>query len=161
LTAVIYFPKQLTHAAAGTKHQTHPTTASPGDWPTYLANDARTGFNSAETILNKTTISQLKVHWMARAKQHTSAEPVVANGLVYWGSRDGLEHATNLSTGKDAWATNLGQTVQICNNTKYGIFSTATVTQISLNGILTPVLFVGGGDVQIYALNANTGSILW
>ena len=35
----------------------------PGDWPTYLVGPGRSGFNKDETIINPTTVSNLKVHW--------------------------------------------------------------------------------------------------
>lgn len=89
-----------------------------------------------------------------------TTEPVVANGLIYWGTWDGLEHATNPSTGKDVWTANLGQESG-CTKHPHGVFSTPTFANVSISGVTTPVLFVGGGNVQLYALNANDGTALW
>lgn len=44
---VAYLPRQTAHAATG-------------DWPTFLGNNARTGFNAAETVINPTTAPGLK-----------------------------------------------------------------------------------------------------
>ena len=82
------------------------------------------------------------------------SQPVVANGLIYWASMDGYERATNTS-GALVWQTYIGVTSDSntgCNYT-WGPSSTATV----VNG----VVYVGGGDGQLYALDAATGAVLW
>jgi len=91
------------------------------------------------------------------------SQPIVADGLIYWGSGDGIEHATNLH-GKPVWAVNLGASHAECDNDaddKTGVIDTATVSSIMLGGKRTLVLFVGGGDARFYALNALTGAIIW
>src|SRR6266516_2460289 len=135
--------------------------ASSGDWPTYLRNNGRSGFNAAETIINPTTAPNLKLHWMYAAGGAISTQPVEVNGLIYWGSWDGYEHATNL-TGTQAWATYLGTTTDTnCTPPTVGVASTATVAPVVINGTATLMDFVGGGDGQFYALNATTGAVIW
>lgn len=135
--------------------------AKSADWPTFMAGNARTGYNGAESIINRKTAPKLKLHWQNTAAGAISAQPIEANGMVYWGSWDGLEHASNLSDGKDAWTANLGQTSGDCIKTPQGVLSTATVASVNIGGQTTPVDFVGGGDDQLYALNANTGAVIW
>jgi polyvinyl alcohol dehydrogenase (cytochrome) len=132
-----------------------------GNWPTFLASNARTGYNGAESIINPKSAPTLKLHWQNMAAGAISAQPIEANGKVYWGSWDGLEHASRLSDGKDVWTANLGQTSGNCIQTPQGVLSTATVASLKIGGKTTPVVFVGGGDVQLYALNANTGAVIW
>ncbi len=127
-----------------------PANASSGDWVTYGATNGRSGFDSAETAITPSTASQLHVAWMATAQNIVFSQPVVANGLVYWGSLDGYERATNAS-GSLVWQTYLGQTTS-CSFTA-GVASTATV----VNG----VVYVGSGDGQLYALDAATGAVRW
>jgi len=110
--------------------------------------------------LNPNTASKLKMHWENSSGSLMTTEPIVANGMIYWGTWDGLEHATDPSSGKDVWVTNLGQETG-CTKHPHGVFSSATFAQVPIQGVTTPVIFVGGGNVQLYALNANTGSILW
>src|SRR5713226_5058164 len=78
------------------------------DWSTYLMDNEHSGFNKAETIINATTAPALKQHWMYHDKDGISVQPVEANGMIYWGSWDGLEHAMDLK-GHQVWATNLGR----------------------------------------------------
>lgn len=136
--------------------------AATADWPTYLGNNGRTGFNAAETILNQNTAPGMKLHWSRKiSSSKISAQPVEVNGVLYWGSWDGVEHATNPSNGVDIWATTLGPRTPDCRNQSHGVLSSATVASMLIGGVLTPVVFVGGNDVQIYALNANNGTIIW
>src|SRR5947207_7239169 len=135
--------------------------AASGDWPTLLANNARTGFNGVETIINPTTAPHLKLRWTHSTAARITAEPIEANGMVYWGSWDGVEHASRLSDGTDVWTANLGAMTASCSHLPHGVMSTATVASVAINGVTTPVVFVGGGNNNFYALNANSGAIIW
>lgn len=147
LTAIASSPESATRAAG-----------SP--WPMYLGNDARTGYNGTETIINPTTAPNLKLHWTHQAGSVMTSQPVMGNGMVYWGTWDGLEHATDPTTGNDVWTANLGQEAG-CTTIPHGVISSAEFTFLSINGVSTPVIFVGGGDVHLYALNASTGTVIW
>ena len=135
--------------------------ATAGGWPTYMANNRRSGFNGTETLINSTTAANLKVHWTFKGGGMIFSQPVIANGMVYWGSWDGYEHATDLN-GEPVWRQNLGQTTANCGTTApYGVISTAAVASVSINGTKTLLVVVGGGDDHLYALNASTGAIIW
>src|SRR5215471_13701471 len=125
--------------------------AGPGDWSTYLHDPARTGFNSTETAINPSSAGQLKQLWSVSEGSIIPTQPVVANGKIYWGSWDGIEHATNLN-GSQARTANLGTvTSSTCGGASLGIVSSATVATVTINGTPTSVVFVGGGDTQFYA----------
>src|ERR1039458_2849997 len=134
-----------------------PAAAATGDWTTYGATNGRSDFNAAETVITPTTASQLHLAWTAAAQNVTpnwvTAQAVVSDGLAYWGSWDGYERATNASGGL-VWQTYLGRMAAACDSYwTVGVASTATV--------VNSVVYVGGGDGQLYALDAATGSILW
>src|SRR2546421_11868796 len=78
------------------------------DWSMYLANNGRSGYDGVKT-LNPAAVSRLKLHWSYQANSSISVQPLEVNGLIYWGSWDGYEHATNESR-KQVWQTNLGKT---------------------------------------------------
>jgi len=136
--------------------------AATGDWPTYLSNNGRSGYDSSETMINTNSASGLKLHWTHTAAGAISTQPVVANNLIYWGSWDaGNEHATSLTNGH-VWTNQLGTTTDSsCNPVSVGVASTSTVATISINGHPTSVLFVGGGNARFYALDALTGKFIW
>jgi len=130
---------------------------SPVDWSTYLNGIDHTGYNGAETILTSSNVSSLQVKWEAHGGLAVSAQPVEANGLLYWGSWNGDMHATNLS-GASVWTRYLGQNQDFsCTPPTVGIASTPTIGAIGS----TPVVFAGGGDAHFYALNAATGAVIW
>jgi outer membrane protein assembly factor BamB len=139
-----------------------PATDPQLTWPTYMGQPARSGTAGIETDLTAMKVGQLKVRWRFHAGAPIFAQPVVANGTVYWGSWDGYEHASSLTTGRDVWATNLGKTTVInCEGETVGVSSTATVAFASIQGRRTLLVFVGGGDGNFYALNAATGAVVW
>jgi outer membrane protein assembly factor BamB len=142
--------------------------ASPGDWTTFAHDSGHSGFDSAETAITPTTAAGLKLAWTRTAGGVTATQPVIAGNVVYWGSWDGYEHATNATTGAIVWARFLGTTTSPCGaiaspfgplatGTRLGVNSTATLATIGS----TPMLFVGGGDRQIYALNPLNGAVIW
>ncbi len=131
--------------------------AATGDWPTYGFSNDHTGYNASETTITAANVGSLKLKWIHTGGLGISTEPVEANGLVYWGSWDGYEHATNLSNAR-VWATYLGQTIDAnCGPPKVGVSGAATVVTSGTSS----VLYVGGGNAHFYALNAMTGAILW
>jgi outer membrane protein assembly factor BamB len=128
---IIYSRSQTAHAAAG-------------DWPTYLGNAQRSGFNSAETIINVTSAPNLKMHWKYQAGgyisvNYISVQPIEAHGMIYWGSWDGNEHATNRN-GAQVWQTGLGYTYSSQCDDLVGVASTATIATVGINGKSTPVV---------------------
>jgi polyvinyl alcohol dehydrogenase (cytochrome) len=135
--------------------------ASSSDWPTYLDNRARSGFDAVESLITPSTVGGLHPLWTASSGS-VSAEPVQAGGVIYYGSWDGHERAVNASTGTQLWSTFLGHTAKSsCNPPSVGVASTATVGTIPVNGTSTLAVFVGGGDHTFYALDAATGSVIW
>jgi polyvinyl alcohol dehydrogenase (cytochrome) len=133
-----------------------------GDWPTYLNNPARTGYNSAETLITPSTAPNLTQRWTDRAGGAISAEPIEVNGVAYYGSWDGYEHAVDAATGTQLWSAYLGQTTDTnCAPPTVGVASTASAGTITVNGTATQAVFVGGGDGNFYALNAFTGAVIW
>lgn len=140
--------RQPAHAASGSDN-----------WPIYLYDLGHSGFNRAENIITTGSAGSLGLQWTINEGSTISTQAVVANNLVYWGSWDGLEHATYLN-GTPAWSANLGTAASNCGGS-LGVLSTATVTSVSINGTVTPVDIVGSANDQLYALNALTGAVLW
>ena len=135
-----------------------PAIAANGDWTTYGATNGRSGFNAAETAITPSTAPHLKLAWTVAASHNVSpnwvtSQAVTSGGLVYWGSWDGYERATNAS-GSLVWQTYLGTATATCNSFwTVGVAGTAAV--------VNSVVYVGDGDGQLYALDAATGSVLW
>jgi len=128
----------------------------------YLYHLSHTGFENREKTINASNVATLAPKWIVQANETISSQAVAANGLIYWGSWDGLEHATNPETGVDVWTANLGEeTKENCSPPHLGVASSATITSVRIEHKEVKVLYVGGGDGRYYALNANTGQVIW
>src|SRR5207244_4497687 len=93
LAGVVFALPRLHPARAAEKGYT----VTAGDWPMYMHDVGRSGYNKAETIINPASAPNLKVRWTNKGGGVIFSQPVVANGIIYWGSFDGYEHATNLN----------------------------------------------------------------
>ena len=142
------------------------TGSGNSDWPMYLGNPARTGFNGAESTITPANASSLTKKWTTTGKNGISSQPIVVGGQVYWGSWDGTLHDTRATGGGDVWDTKLGVTSDSsCLPPVAGVTSTVAYGAVGS----TPAVFVGGGGndsvggghVYMYALNAATGGLLW
>jgi polyvinyl alcohol dehydrogenase (cytochrome) len=146
-------PRNVAHVQAA---------SSSNDWTTYLYDQGRSGYNPGETAITPSTAPNLKLLWSAKSSTVISTQPVIANGLVYWGDWGGSMHASK-PDGTLVWTTNLGQmpTPSTCSGRTHGILGTATAVTVTINGTATPVLFASGGTSVLYALNALSGTVLW
>lgn len=156
LVLVIAASAEMTFTHAHTPH----FTAQTDDWTAYMGGNAHTGYNGAETVINQTSAPSLQRIWQFPEHHQLFTQPVVANGLIYWGSFGGNEYASD-ANGNVIWQTDLGRVLSTCTNKSMGVTSTATAVTETINGTPTPVLYVGGGNAQMYKLNAMTGAVLW
>ncbi|MBL8015440.1 MAG: PQQ-like beta-propeller repeat protein [Candidatus Doudnabacteria bacterium] len=88
----------------------------------------------------------------AQAKGPFSGSPKVANGLIYLGSEDGVFHAIRVSDGTTAWTFTVGSGTD-SGSEPTPIYTTAAV--------LGNKVFFGAENMQVYALDAGTGNLLW
>ena len=136
------------------------------DWTGYLGGNGRTGWNASANGFTPSAAANLHQAWRVSdsgvPESGVFSQPIVSNGDVYWGSFDGYERATDTS-GHLVWKTFLGHTVApgCVDPSSLGVASTATITTDVKVGSAQSVLYVGGGDSNVYALNAQTGAVLW
>lgn len=83
------------------------------------------------------------------------ATPVTFQGITYLGAGTGDFYAINASTGATKWRKRLP--IDNCAGT--GIVSSAAVARDSVSG--RNVVYVGGADHYLYALDAANGATLW
>lgn len=132
-------------------------TAGAGDWPMYQGNASRSGANLAETVVTRASAAYLTLAARFTTRGPVLSSPVLVNGVLYVGSWDGYEFAFDVATHAQLWKQFLGTTteaqVQGCYGNRVGITSTPAVQG--------GVLYVGGGDGNLYALNVADGSVVW
>ncbi|MDQ2905231.1 MAG: PQQ-binding-like beta-propeller repeat protein [Chloroflexota bacterium] len=126
-----------------------------GDWPMFLGDVAHTGTNTSETSITPATAASLRYAWKFTTGGIVVASPTIVSGVMYVGSWDGYEYAIDTTTHMQIWKQYVGVTVQSksCYAKSVGVTSSATVDQ--------GVVYVGGGDGYMYALNATHGSVIW
>jgi len=126
---------------------------------TYHGDDARTGY-TVDSSITASNASQLAQRWSIAVSASLSDQPIVDDGVVYWGDWNGEMHATTVS-GKALWSTFIGTAPKpkVCpyKLATQGVVSTPTVGTIHSQN----VVWVGGGAGQVLALNASTGAIVW
>ncbi len=128
---------------------------------TYRGDLSRTGYYGSETGLTSANAATLKVHWTETGGSGSFAQPLPANGLVYWSDWNGVLHATNPATGKDNWTANIGITSKPSGIKCARPFVGPLGTPVAAMSGSTPVLYVPGGNGTMYALNAMTGVQIW
>ena len=149
--------------------------ADSGAWPKYLHDNGGSGF-SLDGGISATTAPNLKPvgGWPLALGATISAQPVLANNLLYVGAWDGNEYAITPSGGIK-WKRFLGITTKgkACQY-PIGIAGTPVVATVTTGGSTRSVLYVGGGGnadaaghtisgrtAQLFALDALTGEVVW
>jgi len=152
-----------------------PASADSGAWPKYLHDNGGSGF-SLDGGITATTAPNLKPvgGWPLALGATISAQPVLANNLLYVGAWDGNEYAITPSGGIK-WKRFLGITTKgkACQY-PIGIAGTPVVATMTTGGSTRSVLYVGGGGnadaaghtisggtAQLFALDALTGEVVW
>jgi len=102
----------------------------------------RKRFNPYENVLSPTTVGGIDEQWSFRTGNVVVSSPVVANGVVYFGSGDHHFYAVNATTGALLWYFD-----------RPGGFSSAAVAN--------DVVYFGSDDNNVYALKATNGTLLW
>lgn len=125
------------------------------DWPMYLWDVTHTSFNLAESVLTPATVARLHAKWLINLGNTISSGITIVNGVAYVGDWNGNFSAINVTDGVLHWQTFVGRSPPSpnCALSNIGVSSQAVVQ----NG----VVYVGGGDAAVYALDAASGAILW
>jgi outer membrane protein assembly factor BamB len=110
-------------------------TAAPREVPMFRANPSRTG-----VMAGPGPQTDPRVLWRFPTDAPVVSSPVVASGVVYFGSRDGNIYAVDAATGDERWHVPTGQDV--------------TGSPAVVDGLV----YIGSRDSHLYALDARTGS---
>jgi|GEM_PF-2944812 len=124
------------------------------EWPTYMYDAQRSGFNRGEVRLSPDNAANLKLLWKRKIGDIIAAQPIVKGDTVYLGAWDGFLYALNTEDGAVKWKVDLGRTnSRLCVPETAGITSAPVVTD--------KAIYIGGGDDHFYALDPQNGNTLW
>ena len=122
----------------------------------YLRDWAHSSFNSSENALSRETIGSMGQRWVTRVDGQLAAGPTYAGGTLYFGDWSGNFHAVDAGTGRVLWSRFVGMSPAPEDpqcSPALGVSSQAAVVD--------DAVYVGGGDAAVYALDRNTGQVLW
>ena len=123
-------------------------------WGDFGFNFAHSRENPYENSVSTANVSQLKLRWSATTANGFKDSPVYASNSVYVATTDGLLDAYNATTGKQLW--------QFDSNTGFKNYSSPLLDSVN-NMIFFGLIARDGSGVPtpFYALNAQTGTLIW
>jgi polyvinyl alcohol dehydrogenase (cytochrome) len=125
------------------------------DWPMYLYDATHSSFNASESKIDIRNVRTLQTRWITNLSAPLAAAPTISGDVAYLGAWDGNFYAINTRTGAVQWSTYVGKAADPESTAcmaAIGVTSQATV--------VGDVVYVGGGDSAVYALDKDTGSQL-
>lgn len=111
--------------------------SGPPSWPIFRGDPGLQG------IAPGTLPDSLELLWTFETEAAITSSPVVADGLVYFGSDDTRVYAVELETGAKLWS-----------------FATEDIVEAPPL-VHRGTVYVGSSDFFFYALDANTGELRW
>lgn len=141
------------------------------NWPGYQYDTGHSSDNTAATTITPTQAGQIAPAWSKAFSPSGGFEssPVVYNGSLYIGGKNGTFYELNETTGAVIHSVKVG-TEQACKQGtyKYGIEATATVAPDPGRADATTVYITGAngtttgkGGVYLWALDASTLKPVW
>src|SRR4029450_201240 len=116
---------------------------SDGGWPLFGRDVAGSHHNPDTKLITPRTVARLKPRWVFQTHGDVSSQPVVAQGVVYFGSWDGKEYAVEAKTGTKIWEYDAGQSSR------------------SAAAYADGTLYFGDIAGFLHALDARTGALKW
>lgn len=114
-----------------------PLSIFSSDWPTFMANEYRTGY------VSRAVLPPLNFIWSYDIPGNIVSSPVVYKNILYFTSRNGYVYALNAASGEYIWDFSTDG------------FVDATVS-VSSDSVIVPSL-----DGKLYSLNRITGESIW
>lgn len=161
ISQTVTFPANATpgpHAIIGVGQSSGTSFTTPvtvdSTWGDFGFDFAHSRENPYENGVNTSNVANLKLRWSAMTKQSFKDSPVYANGIVYVATTDGKLDAYNSTTGTQLWQFN--------TNTGFKNYSAPLLD--SATGLIFFGLVARDGSgvpTPFYALNAQTGSLVW
>lgn len=114
------------------------SSSASGQWAMFRYDLGRSGCSEPAHIL-----PQGVVKWVFRSGAAVYSSPAIAEGTVYFGSRDHRLYAVDATTGAKRWEYETGSWVE------------------SSPVVVGGIVYFGSNDGKLYAVRADTGEKLW
>ncbi len=122
---------------------------------------------SADHSLYALNVTDGSLRWKFAAKGAVNSSPAVADGAVYFLSLDGNVYAVDSESGKLKWSFKTGGEQRFTARGIHGIQPRTEMMPdpfdvfLSSPAVAGGVVYVGSGDHNVYALEAETGKLKW
>src|SRR5579871_1010689 len=129
------------------------------NWPQYLYSPGHSSDNAAATAITPANAASLTRAWQFNpATTGFLSSPVVYNGVIYIGAKNGYFYALNETTGTVIWKRLIGVVPKLTCG-RQGFTSTATIAPDPTTG--NPTIYVYGATGYLYAMNTADGTDVW
>jgi polyvinyl alcohol dehydrogenase (cytochrome) len=142
LSAVVT-PYAISYGQAGKDKKQKPSGNNRNNWTVFGRDVMGSHYNPDESAITPGNAAQLKTKWIFQTEGDVSSQPIVADGIIYFGSWDGKEYAVDAKTGKKVWEYDCGQSSR--SAAAYG----------------DGVVYFGDIAGFLHALDAKTGAVKW
>lgn len=133
-----------------------PPLIAADDWPMYLYDISHSSLNPSESHIDKHNAASLDAYWVTGLLAPMAAAPTISDGVAYVGTWDGTFYAIDTGTGSVRWSAFVGLAADPGN--AHCMPAIGVTSQAAVAG---NVVYVGGGDSAVYALDKTTGSQIW
>jgi outer membrane protein assembly factor BamB len=105
--------------------------------------------------------------WKFQTKVRVTSSPAVSSGVVYFGGYDGKFYAVDAASGQLKWEFQTGGERRFAGKHIHGIQPAAETMPdpfdfyLSSPAVWNGAVYFGSGDGNIYALEANSGTLKW
>jgi outer membrane protein assembly factor BamB len=124
------------------------------DWTQFAHDASRSAVDSASTELTAASVAGLQMRWNYHSSDGIKASLLVSGQRVYAFGLGGYVRALDAATGKELWERQLGDGSQ-------ALAATPTLADGKLFIGTHAPMSVPPSSSAFYALDANTGSVLW
>jgi polyvinyl alcohol dehydrogenase (cytochrome) len=129
------------------------------NWPQYLYSPTHTSVNTAATAITTANAASLTRAWQfSPATGGFLSSPVVYDGVIYIGAKNGYFYALNEATGAVIWKRFIGVVPRLTCG-RQGFTATATVAPDPTTG--NPTIYVYGASGYLYAMSTADGTDVW
>jgi polyvinyl alcohol dehydrogenase (cytochrome) len=140
------------------------TTTLGQSWPSAGADWSNSHYQSAETQISPKTVPNLNLKWSVATAGDVTAIPAVVGGYVYFPDSAGYIYKVDASTGKVVWTQQVSAVTGVTGD--YARATPAITGNTLIIGSQTGKFFAPQNGVfatqpQVFALDTNTGSLLW
>jgi polyvinyl alcohol dehydrogenase (cytochrome) len=141
---------------AGTVAARGAALAERSEWTQHGYDLSNTAYNSREAKIRASTVSRLTLKWRFPVNEGVPTTPAVVDGIVYFGTWEGIFYALEAATGREVWRFDARQ--HVGRESAWRERGIGIRSGISVSG---GRVYFGDTGGYLTAADAKTGAVLW